>query len=63
MFRDKLLKYNRLRNSVEKIPKIVIKIFADVVLLPLLCTRFHLFGEGRERQMQVLNFFSIFIVE
>lgn len=56
MFRDKHLKYNRLRNSVEKMQKIVIKIFADVVFLPLLCTRFHL-PSGVERAKWFLKKF------
>lgn len=56
MFRDKLLKYNRLRNPVEKMRKIVIKIFADVVFLPLLCTRFHLLS-GVEQAKRFLKKF------
>lgn len=59
MFRDKHLKYNLLRNSVEKMQKIVIKIFADVVFLPLLCTRFHL-PSGVERAKWFLKSFEIF---
>ena len=56
MFRDKLLKHNRLRNLVEKMQKIVIKIFADVVFLPLLCTRFHLLS-GVEQAKRFLKKF------
>lgn len=56
MFRDKLLKYNRLRNLVEKMRKIVIKIFADVDFLPLLCARFHLPG-GVEQAKRFLKKF------
>lgn len=56
MFRDKLLKYNRLRKWVEKMPKIVIKIFADVVFLPLLCTRFHLPSEVEQAKRFLKSF-------
>jgi hypothetical protein len=56
MFRDKLLKHNRLQKWVEKMQKIVIKIFADVVFLPLLCTRFHLLS-GVEQAKRFLKKF------
>ncbi len=50
MFRYKYLRNSRLRNPVEKMQKIVIKKFADVVFLPLLCTRFHLLSEVEQRK-------------
>ncbi len=60
MFRGKRLKNNRLRNPVEKITKIVIKKFADVDFLPLLCTRFRLRSEV-ERRKWFLKIFENFL--